>query len=304
MKTFAIVGAGAIGCYYGGRLVESGNDVRFLMRADYEEVKSNGLKLESVDGNVHLKGIPCAKTAEEIGPVDVVIVAWKTTSNSHLKEVISPMLHDETLILTLQNGLGNVELLSELFGKERVLGALCFICSNRISSGHIRHTAGGTVAVGELVQGISPRLEELVAIMNAAQFECRAVDNLLETQWRKLVWNVPFNGLCITEGGIDTQELLSRPGGEERVRELMGEVIKAARGLGLEIEEKFIEAQVSRTRPMGPYRPSSMIDYVEGREIEIEAIWGEPVRRAEAAGIAVPAMKALYEEILQLSVER
>jgi len=158
--------------------------------------------------------------------------------------------------------------------------------------------------VGELVQGISPRLEELVAIMNAAQFECRAVDNLLETQWRKLVWNVPFNGLCITEGGIDTQELLSRPGGEERVRELMGEVIKAARGLGLEIEEKFIEAQVSRTRPMGPYRPSSMIDYVEGREIEIEAIWGEPVRRAEAAGIAVPAMKALYEEILQLSVER
>ncbi len=304
MKSFAIVGAGAVGSYYGGRLAEAGYDVRFLLRSDYEPVKRDGLRVESSDGDFDLSEVRCARTSQEIGKVDVVIVAWKTTANDGFEAVISPMLHEHSVILTLQNGLGNVERLSDVFGAERVLGALCFVCINRIQPGLIRHTGGGAIAMGEAVPGMTNRLQELAEIFTKAKIVCQAVEDLIASQWRKLVWNVPFNGLCITEGGIDTEALLAKPGCEDQVRAVMAEVILAAKALGYEIEEEFINVQIERTRPMGKYRPSSMIDYVEGREIEIEAIWGEPLRRAEGAGVSVPQMAALYQEIKTLSERR
>jgi len=293
MKTFAIVGSGAVGCYYGGRLAHAGHEVNFLLRADYHVMAEKGLRVESSDGDFILPEVRCARTPEEIGPVDVVIVAWKTTANEHYEKVITPLLHEGSIILTLQNGLGNVEKLGEIFGPERVLGALCFICSNRIEPGLIRHTAGGMIAMG----GPAPGLKELAGFFETAKVPCQVAENLPLAQWRKLVWNVPFNGLCITEGGIDTEELLARPGMEDQVRTLMTEVIEAAAAQGCTIESEFIEAQIERTRPMGPYRPSSMIDYVAGHPVEVEAIWGEPLRRAEAAGAKVPHMRALYQTI-------
>lgn len=301
MKSFAIIGTGAVGSYYGGRLAEAGNDVRFLLRSDYEVVREKGLKVESIHGDFHLPEVSCASTPEEIGPVDVVIIAWKTTANEHSEKTIQPLLHGDTLVLTLQNGLGNVEYLGKIFGSERVLGALCFVCINRLKAGFISHTGGGKITVGESSPGITPRLTELVEVFQQANIETVAVSNLGEAQWRKLVWNVPFNGLCITEGGIDTEVLLAMPDGESRVRNLMEEVLRGAEALGFKIEDTFIDIQIERTYPMGPYRPSSMIDYLEGRPVEVEAIWGEPLRRAEAAGASLPKMRALYENTLELT---
>ena len=302
MKSFAIIGTGAVGSYYGGRLAQAGNKVRFLLRSDYEIVREQGLKVESIHGDFQLPEVSCAQTPEEIGPVDIVIIAWKTTANEYFDQTVSPLLHEGTVILTLQNGLGNVEQLGEIFGSERVLGALCFVCINRLAPGVISHTGGGNITVGESSPGITPRLKELVGIFNEAGVRTEAVSNLGEAQWRKLVWNVPFNGLCITEGGIDTEVLLALRDGETRVRELMIEVLLGADALGFEIEEEFSEVQIKRTYPMGPYRPSSMIDFVEHRPVEVEAIWGEPLRRAEAVGAELPKMRALYEQILTLTV--
>jgi 2-dehydropantoate 2-reductase len=109
MKTFAIVGAGAVGSFYGGKLALAGREVRFLLRSDYEVVKEKGLRVESINGDFGLPEVMAARTSDEIGPVDVVIVAWKATANDHAGEVIAPLLHDKTVILTLQNGLGNME---------------------------------------------------------------------------------------------------------------------------------------------------------------------------------------------------
>jgi len=301
MKSFAIVGAGAVGCYYGARLAEAGNDVRFLLRSDFEHVSVHGMKIQSIHGDFELPRVTCAKSPEEIGKVDVVIVAWKTTSNPLYEEVIRPMLREDSLVLTLQNGLGNIEALSEIFGTDRVLGALCFVCINRIAPGDIRHTGGGPIAMGEVTPGITERLKELAEIFEEAKVECQIVENLGEAQWQKLVWNIPFNGLCITEGGLDTQILLELPEGDSKVRALMGEVILAANTLGFQIEDEYAEVQMQRTYPMGRYRPSSMIDFVEGREVEVEAIWGEPLRRAQEAGASVPLIKELYETICSLT---
>ncbi len=299
MKIFAIVGAGAVGSYYGARLAEAGNEVRFLLRSDYEVVREGGLEIESIHGDFKVPEVICARSAEEIGKVDVVIVAWKTTANERYEEVIGPMLHDDSVVLTLQNGLGNVEQLAEIFGENRVLGGLCFVCINRMRAGLIWHSGGGKISIGGLKPGVTPRLTKLAEIFKEAKIPCETVANLGEAQWRKLVWNIPFNGLCITEGGIDTEVLLAQPDGESRVRELMMEVISAAGALGYEIEEGFIDYQIEITCSMGGYRPSSMIDFVEGNPIEIEAIWGEPLRRAQAAGVAVPKITQLYRDLTQ-----
>jgi 2-dehydropantoate 2-reductase len=125
----------------------------------------------------------------------------------------------------------------------------------------------------------------------------RVLDNLAEARWQKLIWNIPFNGLAIAEGGVTTEDLLKTPGMEDEIRALMAEVIAAARAQGLVLEDSLIDFNVERTRPMGPYRPSSMIDYVEGREVEYEAIWAEPLRRAQAAGVKVPHMERLARRI-------
>jgi 2-dehydropantoate 2-reductase len=293
----AIVGAGAVGLYYGGRLAAAGEDVRFLLRADYETACRDGLKIESVDGDCALPNVRAFRSAEKIGPVDLVIVAWKATANAALAEVLPPLLHEGTQVLTLQNGLGNCEAIAAITGAERVLGGLCFVCLNRLSPGFVKHTAGGRVSVGEFVPDGRGRAVEIVRRFKAARIPAVVGEPLAEAQWKKLVWNVPFNGLAVAEGGVTTDVLLANPATEAEIRALMAEVIAAARAQGLDLSDGLAEQNIEQTRPMGAYRPSSMIDFVEGREVEVEPIWAEPLRRAEAAGVAMPRLRNLLERI-------
>ena len=286
MKTggrIAIIGAGAVGCYYGGRLVEHGQDVHFLMRSDYETVNRDGLSITSPLGDAHLK-VQANRSTQDIGPCDLVIIALKATSNSALLELIPPLLHEETLLLTLQNGLGNEDFLATHFGAQRVLGGLCFVCINRTAPGQIHHIAQGRINLGEHSGAPQARTEALAEMLRQSQIDCQVEKSLLAARWKKLVWNIPFNGLSIAAGGKDTAAILADPELEKRVRELMTEIITTARELGHSIRFELIHDMIERTRTMTQYRPSSLIDFEEGREVEIEPIWGEPLRQAEAAG--------------------
>ncbi len=298
-KSVAVVGSGAIGLYYGGCLAAAGEDVRFLVRSDHDALSRHGLEISSVHGDLNLPEVHAFLTPEEIGPVDLVIVAWKTTANHQLAKVLPPLLHPGTQVLTLQNGLGNCETLAEIVGADRVLGGLCFICSNRIAPGKISHTAGGRMTVGEWLPGGEGRAEELERRFRAAGIQAFAVPDLEKSQWEKLVWNIPFNGLSIAEGGVTTDVLLSDKRTEDEVRLLMEEVVAAACALGLDLSTDLIDFNIERTRPMGPYRTSSMIDFVEGREVEVAPIWDEPLRRAKAAGLQMPRLTELLARIRQ-----
>ncbi|MDB6077374.1 MAG: hypothetical protein JWO82_1121 [Akkermansiaceae bacterium] len=293
-----------MGLYYGARLARNGEEVKFLLRTDFDAVRANGIQVESVAGDFHLGEVAAFRTSAEIGPVDLVIVAWKSTSNHLFESILPPLLHETTQILTLQNGLGNGELLAGLFGPQRVLGGLCFVCLNRLASGVVSHTAGGRIAVGEYRVDERGRAEEIARRLSAANIPCEAEDNLAAAQWKKLIWNIPFNGLAIAEGGVTTDVLLAADGIEDEIRALMTEVVATANQLGLKVDSKLIESNIERTRPMGPYRPSSMIDFVEGREVEYEAIWQEPLRRAQAAGVAVPHLEKLAARIQKRIAER
>jgi 2-dehydropantoate 2-reductase len=293
----AVVGSGAIGIYYGARLAAAGEDVTFLLRSDFDYVRENGLRVESVDGDFLLENVRCEKLTSEIGEVDLVIIAWKATANHQAEEVITPLIGADTKLLVLQNGLGNCELYAELFGADRILGGLCFVCINRIAPGHVQHTASGLIRIGAYARATCP--DGLIETCKQSGFPCEWVDSLEKAQWMKLVWNIPFNGLAIAEGGVDTAQLLGPLDLENELRALMQEVLDCAAAFGHKIDPKFIDHQIKITRPMGAYKPSSMIDYVAGLPVEVEAIWGEPLRRAREKKVAVPRMELLYRRICE-----
>jgi len=295
----AIVGSGAVGCYYGGRLAQHGNDVNFLMRSDYDAVKQNGLRVRSHEGDFDLPQVNCHRGTTEIGPCDVVIIAMKATANDVLLELLPPLLKADTTLLTLQNGLGCDDFLARHFGSQRVLGGLCFVCINRVAPGVIHHIAQGRIALGEHGGAPQARTEKLAEEFQRCGIDCAVEPSLITARWKKLVWNIPFNGLSIAAGGIDTAAILADPALEQHVRVLMGEIIETAGKLGHAIPPGLIDIMIERTRTMSAYKPSSLIDFLEGREVEIEAIWGEPVRRARAAGIEMPRVEALYQQLKQ-----
>lgn len=292
----AIVGSGAIGIYYGARMSASGEDVTFLLRSDFEHVREHGLRVESIGGELLLENVRCEKSTSKIGEVDLVIIAWKTTANDQAKEVITPLVGEHTQLLVLQNGLGNCEHYAEIFGAERILGGLCFVCINRIAPGHVKHTASGLIRIGSFSNADCTDL--LIETCNQSGFPCERVDSLEKAQWMKLIWNIPFNGLAIAEGGVDTEMLLGKLGLENEVRALMKEVISCAAAFGHTIHKSFIDQQIDTTRKMGAYKPSSMIDFVAGLPVEADAIWGEPLRRAKDKGLSVPHLEALYSRIM------
>ncbi|MDZ4402294.1 2-dehydropantoate 2-reductase [Prosthecobacter sp.] len=295
----AIIGSGAVGCYYGGRLAQHGNDVHFLMRSDYEHVKRHGLKIQSHLGDFVLSQVNCHRTTAEIGPCDLVIIAMKATANETLLELLPPLLKPDTFLLTLQNGLGSDDFLARHFGSERVLGGLCFVCINRIAPGVIHHIAQGQITLGEYSGAPQTRTEALAEEFRRCGVDCVVEASLVMACWKKLVWNIPFNGLSIAAGGKDTAAILADPVLEQRVRDLMREIIVTAGRLGHEIPLGLIDTMIERTRTMSTYKPSSLIDFLAGSEVELEAIWGEPVRRAKAAGIEMPRVAELYQQLKQ-----
>jgi len=310
----AIVGSGAVGAYYGARLAHAGEDVTFLMRRDLAAVRARGLAVRVFAGqkpreSFHLPRVAACATTAEIGPVDLVIVGLKATADAAMAELLPPLLHERTAVLTLQNGLGSDELAGRLFGPERVLGGLCFVCLNRVGGPDdlpaIECYHAGTVSLGELGRPAGERARAIAAAFQRGGVKCTPADDLAAIRWRKLVWNVPFNGLSIAAGGITTDRILADPALLAEVHALMREVQAAAAAvLGVAIPDEFLRRQVEVTGPMGAYRPSSLIDYLDGKAVEVEAIWGEPLRRARAAGVATPHLEKLYARLREVCVVR
>jgi 2-dehydropantoate 2-reductase len=295
----AIIGAGALGCYYGAKLVKAGEDVHFLVRSHRAALTVRGLQIKGPAENVRVKKIHVYASATEIGPCDLVILATKATSNDALKTLLPPLLGPETIVMTLQNGLGVEEPVAEIVGPDRVIGAICYIGCMRTAPGVVTCSFPGLMTIGKFGKPAGDRTHAVASLWRRAGVKCTAQDNLELQRWHKLVWNVPFNGLAIVAGGVTTDVLLADEGMRSLARRLMEEVVDAAAKFGHEIPRSFIDLQFERTAKMGAYRPSSLIDFEEGRDVEIEEIWGEPVRRAKSVGAPVPRLEAIYWLIKQ-----
>lgn len=300
----AIVGAGALGCYYGARLAKAGNDVHFLVRSHRAALMARGIRIKTPTERFHVKKVQTHATAEDIGPCDLVIVSVKATANDSLAKLLPPLMGPDTLVLTLQNGLGVEEPVAEVVGGEHVLGAICFIGSTRVAPGVIHCSFPGLVMIGEFGRPAQARTREVAKLFEHAGVKCEAQDNLEELRWKKLVWNVPFNGLAISAGGITTDIIMADEDLRTLARRLMEEILEAAAKFGHTIPRSFMDLQFDRTSKLGKYEPSSLIDFREGKCIEVEEIWGEPVRRAKSVGVPVPRLEMLYWLIKRLLAAR
>lgn len=283
-----------MGCYYGARLVKAGEDVHFLARSGRAALIARGLRVKAPGESLTVRKIHVHGSAHEIGPCDLVIVATKATANDTLKTTLPPLLKPDTVVLTLQNGLGVEEPVAEIVGPGRVIGAICYIGCMRTAPGVVSCSFPGLMTIGKFGKPAGERTQAIAALWRRAGVKCTAQDNLEGQRWHKLVWNVPFNGLAIVAGGVGTDVLLADEGLKTLARRLMEEVVEAAARFGHEIPRSFVDLQFERTAKLGKYRPSSLIDFEEGRPVELEEIWGEPVRRAKSVGAAVPRMEMLY----------
>lgn len=318
----AIVGCGALGSFYGAKLARAGEDVHFLLRSDYDAVRRRGVFIESPEGNFNVRP-HCARTPEEIGESDLILLGLKTTANDQFPKLLPPLVGSNTAVLTLQNGLGNEAQLARLFPPEQILGGLCFVCLNRIEPGVIRHLDHGKVILGEYNRWPEPRTHDIATLFRNAGITCKVTDNLAQAHWEKLVWNIPFNGLGVASAaGIEamtgvetnievpfgpcltTDQLLADSRWEKIVRELMLEVIRSANALGCSLSEDVAEKQIERTRTMGAYKASTLVDFERGQPLEIESLFLEPLRQAEAAAVPVPRLKRLASVLQRLTKPR
>jgi 2-dehydropantoate 2-reductase len=290
----AIVGSGALGLYYGALLQRGGHEVHFLLRKDYDAIMGSGLRVHSINGDFYLPSISGHNTSDTIGKVDLVVVGVKTLANSGLFDLIKPMIGADTQILTLQNGLGNEEFLANLFGSDRIMGGVAFLCSNRGEPGHVHHLAAGWIIMGEYQKNDNMRLERIASVFSTSGIECRTTGDLRKARWEKLVWNIPFNGLCsLMQQPVN--QLLKVAGCRKLVRDLMVEVISAAnvQKLSQAIPETYADDMLEFTDGMGVYKPSMQIDREEGRELEIQAIFRVPLQYGLQHGVSMTRVEML-----------
>ncbi|MYE32189.1 MAG: 2-dehydropantoate 2-reductase [Chloroflexi bacterium] len=310
VATVAVIGAGAVGSYYGARLAQAGHDVRFLLRRDYDAVAERGLQIESHHGDFALERPAIARDAAAIGPVDWVLCGLKTTALDDAAALIRPCLTPETRVLAIMNGLGVEESLAGSLGTEHVFGGLAFTCINRGEPGVIHHIEYGQVGIAHL--GDDPaELDRALALWRDATVEITRQPSLLRARWEKLCWNVPFNGLTVAAGGVDTEVIVTDPALRAEARALMEEVVAAGNadlasaGSPERIDgEAVISRMFELTDVMGPYRPSTLIDYLEGRAIEVDAIFAEPARRARDLSVSAPRMEMLTALLARLDPAR
>jgi 2-dehydropantoate 2-reductase len=300
----AVVGSGAIGSYYGEKLAHGGSDVHFLMRGDLSEVREKGFYVHGIGENFRVAKVSCYNLTKEIGPCDLVLIAVKAISNADLVDLIPPLLHERTRLLTLQNGLGNEEFFAEHFGAERVLGGLCFICLSRVSRTEIERYDYGHIVIGQYGRKPSERTHAIASRFSACGIKCSVAEDLALERWRKLVWNIPFNGLSILAGGLDTAAILANEALYRVTLGLMNEVIDAANKCGHALESAAAFEQIKRTEKMSAYKPSTLLDWEAGKPLEIEAIWGEPLGRAAAAGVNTPRLEMAYALLKALDAKR
>ena len=305
---YAIIGTGALGGYYGARLQQAGAEVHYLLRSDYDHVCQFGLVVESPDGDVNLPQVNAYRDVANMPPCDVVVVALKTTQNHLLPQLLPPVLKPNGVVLVLQNGLGVEAAVADVVGAKRVIGGLCFLCSNKVGAGHIRHLDYKKIEIGEYditgqAKGVSDRMRAIAADFERAGIPIALAADLVLARWKKLMWNIPFNGLSVVLDAT-TAEMMLDDHARQLATDLMTEVMMGAAGQGRQIPPGFQEEMLEHTAEMKPYRTSMKIDYDAARPLEVEAMYGAPLKAAQAGNMRLPKVMALYQQLKFLDGRR
>ncbi|MCC7124990.1 MAG: 2-dehydropantoate 2-reductase [Acidobacteria bacterium] len=295
---FAMLGSGAVGGYFGAKLARAGQDVTFIARGAHRDaIRQRGLEIRSTQLGDFTVQAPAESDPAQVGPVDVVVVAVKAYDNATAFPMISPLLGPETTVLTLQNGVDNVDQLAELVGTDRVLGGTTYVATALEAPGLIVQTGvHRSILFGEVfgARTVTPRVQALADVLGAADIQVTAAADARTPLWDKFVYLVPFSGFTgaarLPIGYIWKHDTV-----REMFYAAAREVASVAVAEGVTLSaDRFESLDHYMTNIPASTRSSLLIDLEQGKRIEVEALQGALIRRAAAHGIPVPIVSTLY----------
>ncbi len=294
--SYAVVGTGALGGYYGGKLAHAGQEVHFLLNSDFEHVREHGLKVDSVHGDFHLRSVNAYHSSDDMPPVDVVLVCLKTTQNHLLADILPSLLKEDTIVVLIQNGIGLEDALEQQFNGSAIAGGLAFICSAKVGPGHIQHQDYGKLILGAHNFNDPEKLKQVCADFEQAGVPCQFSEDLQLSRWQKLVWNAPFNGLTVVLN-TTTDSIINDENARALAKQIMDEVIDGALACQVDIDPGFADKMIVLTERMKPYAPSMKLDFDFKRPLEIDAIYSQAIAQAAKNGFAMKKTQMLEQQL-------
>lgn len=291
-----VVGAGAVGGYYGTMLLRAGHDVTFVARGEHgRAIRERGLSVEMPDGTISVTPTVLNDVSEAAGlGANVALVAVKAASLGDVAEGTGKALAPDGFAIPLLNGLDSEAELAAVIGKERVIGGIAQIASTNLGSGRIRVDAPAKMLLAPLVPDQMPEVQRISDEFARAGFECEAKKDLARILWTKLLWNAPFNAICALTDKTAGQ-VLAVPELAALVRETMQELAKVAKAEGVVIDDRIVDATIDATRTrFADSVPSMLQDVRNGRRTEAAALQGAVVRRGERHEIPTPIHRTLF----------
>ena len=293
---YGIIGTGVIGGYYGAKLAHAEQEVHFLLRSDYEYVRQHGLQVDSCDGSFHLSDVNAYLSTKDMPPCDVVLVCLKSVNNGMLQSLLPPLLHDHTLVVLIQNGIGVEEDVQKMFPDVQLAAGLAFICSAKTQPGLVNHQCYGSINLANYSCRDEAQMQAVVDEFRQAGIETGLVE-YYEARWKKAVWNMPFNGMTVALH-TQTDQLLKNESTRKLIREQMMEVVNAAQHMGVKnLDAAFVDKMIDMTDSMMPYSPSMRLDYDFHRPMEIYYLYTRPLEMARKAGCPMPKLEMLEAEL-------
>lgn len=293
-----IFGTGALGGFYGGTLVKGGADVVFIARGKIlEAIRKRGLRIKSFKHGQFTVKVKAKENPEEVGKVDVVLLCVKSYDTEGVAPLLFSILKEDSVVISVQNGIENEEILSKVVGKDRVLGATAFIGAYVKSPGIVIHQAAGLLEIGELSGKVTERVKNIVNFFKSNGIEARVSEDINYALWKKLLWNVSFNPYSvITRATVGQMLKLSET--KEVLRRLMEEAALVAKAYGVELKAKtIIDDYLNPSEDLRDYKTSMLLDFERGKPLEIEGITGALIRKARDKGIDVPYNKCVYATV-------
>lgn len=293
----SIIGAGALGKTYGGLLSTAGHKVHYLMRSEYAQIKKAGyfnLNFHAPEQIFKIDNPSIHQHPQELPASDVVIIAVKTTENHQLAQLLSHCLTKDTIVLIMQNGIGNEEWISQFTGNCPLVCGVSTMGATRMDALTVDITYRGDVKIAPFSPNAKAACEKLVELFSESlkPNHIHIVDNYKEIRWHKLVWNVPFATLSIIYSQ-STDSLASSQPYISIVRNVINEVVDVAASDGVKIKNEYIEKMLLATQKVKNFYPSMYRDFVEGKAIEKEYILDNVLKIARSRDIKTPMLNLI-----------
>jgi len=293
MRTL-VMGAGAVGAYFGGLLARAGASVVLVARGDnLAALRERGLHLV-MGGRTERIHVHAAADPAEAGVCDLVMVCVKSYDTAAAAAALRPTVGPHTIVLSLQNGIENEGLLAAALRLPALLGGLTHIGAELVEPGVVRHESGGRIIFGERDGRRSDRVERLAVFLAGARVAHHVSRHIAVMLWDKLAWNAAFNATtAITRCTVGA--LLDRPDGRALVRAAMQEVVAVANASDVALDAARVDPEIERSAAeLGQLRTSMLQDRARGRRLEYDALNGAVLRAAARAGVPAPVNRVLY----------